>query len=555
MKIPSWLAAGMAVVGVSATACGAGDVASPGPNSDTSPPTPPATIAASPVDATAIAISWAPATDNVGVTGYTVRRAGAAPLEVGLITSYIDDGLAPATTYTYSVTAHDAAGNSSPNSVTASATTDGASAVVFPLRVVAGKRYLVDANGTPYLLHGDTGWSLIADLSLADAEVYLEDRRQRGFNAVLVNLLEHKFATNAPRNFNGDPPFTTPGDYATPNEAYFAHVDAVIAKAAAKGILLLLTPSYLGFDGGDEGWYQEMVANGTAKLRAYGRYLGQRYAGNSNILWVNGGDYNPPDKSLTRAIALGIAETAPNALQTAHGAPETAALEYWSGESWLKLDNLYTRDPVYQAALTEYGRPEQMPFVLIEGRYENDALPEGTAQRMRVQAYQALLSGASGQVFGNNPIWHFDGPGLSPTGTPATWEGWLGSPGAVSMTAVHGLFAPRAWWTLVPDLNNSFLTAGLGTPDLDRAVAAKAGNGSFAVVYVPTARTVTIDLAKLAGPRVTARWYDPANGAFASIAESPFSLASNPQLQAFTPPGANSSGSDSDWALLLESIP
>src|SRR5262249_17993157 len=37
----------------------------------------------------------------------------------------------------------------------------------FPLRTEPGRRYLVDAVGRPFLLHGDTAWSLIAQLSRA----------------------------------------------------------------------------------------------------------------------------------------------------------------------------------------------------------------------------------------------------------------------------------------------------------------------------------------------------------------------------------------------------
>src|SRR6185436_7065290 len=120
----------------------------------------------------------------------------------------------------------------------------------FPLHVDSSNRFLVDAAGKPFLLHGDSAWSLIGDLSNADAEQYLEDRRQKGFNTVLVSLLEHKFSTHAPNNATNDPPFTTPGDYGTPNEAYFAHADQIIQMAASKGMLVLLTPSYLGFRGG-----------------------------------------------------------------------------------------------------------------------------------------------------------------------------------------------------------------------------------------------------------------------------------------------------------------
>src|SRR5690606_38242971 len=62
----------------------------------------------------------------------------------------------------------------------------------FPVEAGPGLRHLVDAEGKPFFLHGDAAWSLIAQLNDDDAATYLEDRRARGFNAVLVNLLEHR---------------------------------------------------------------------------------------------------------------------------------------------------------------------------------------------------------------------------------------------------------------------------------------------------------------------------------------------------------------------------
>lgn len=416
---------------------------------------------------------------------------------------------------------------------------------IYPLHIESGTRYLTDAGGRAFLLNGDTAWSLIAELTREEVDLYLADRRQRGFNAVLIKLLERRFATDAPRNGYNVEPFTSPGDYSMPNERYFAHVDYVIRKAAENGILVLLAPSYLGFQGGNQGWYREMVANGPAKLHDYGRYLGKRYRNFSNILWVHGGDFNPPDRTPVREIALGIREFDTRSLHTVHGARETAALQYWSGESWLTVNNIYIGKPAYLTAFREYGR-SRMPFFLIEGRYENEAGSEGTEHRVRAQAYHALLSGAMGHVFGNNPVWHFSGPGLYPT--PLTWQQALNSRGAQSMTHLHELFVSRSWWTLQPDMANTFLTGDLGSGQ-DRAVAARAGDGSFALAYLPTVRTVHANLGQLAGPRVSARWYDPADGTYSVAKGSPFT-ASGPQ--SLRPPGPNSSGFG-DWVLVLES--
>ena len=98
-------------------------------------------------------------------------------------------------------------------------------------------------------------------------EFYLNDRGARGFNAMLVELIEHRYSTNSPANAYGQAPFLTSGDYTTPNEEYVAHADWVLHRAADKGFLVLLTPSYTGFGGGAAGWYEEMKADGSARLR------------------------------------------------------------------------------------------------------------------------------------------------------------------------------------------------------------------------------------------------------------------------------------------------
>lgn len=431
----------------------------------------------------------------------------------------------------------------------------------FPLRLEPGKRYLVDAAGHPFLIQGDASWSLIAQLTKEEVRVYLDDRKARGFNTLLVNLLEHRFSRAPPKNAYGDAPFLTPGDFSTPNERYFAHADWVLELAAEKGFLVLLAPSYLGWEGGNQGWYAEMARNGTAKLSEYGRYLGRRYKDCMNILWVHGGDYNPPDRSLVRAIAAGIRELDSRALNTASGGPETSALEYWRGEPWLQVNSLYTYRSIYVAAREAYRHSERLPFFLLESIYENEH--GATTWQLRAQAYEAVLSGAAGQVFGNNPIWSFGAPALFPA--PGTWREALGGPGSQSMTHLWTLLAPRDWWRLVPDFTGATLQptprslalvdeavaklTGGPPAALSRSVAAVADDGSLAVAYLPRGREATIDLKQLRGPNVVASWYDPAAGTYTAVAGAPFPATAP---RAFRPPGKNSAG-DSDWVLVLES--
>src|SRR5262245_44474862 len=79
-----------------------------------------------------------------------------------------------------------------------------------PLKVSDNRRYLVDQVGRPFFVVGDTPWSLIAQLEEKDIRHYLDDRRSRGFNSIIVNLIEHKFCTAPPRTRSGLAPFERP---------------------------------------------------------------------------------------------------------------------------------------------------------------------------------------------------------------------------------------------------------------------------------------------------------------------------------------------------------
>jgi hypothetical protein len=102
------------------------EFAAPAP--DVEPPTAPAALTATRVSQTEVDLSWTASTDNVGVTGYEVRRGlvggvlSAIDTVTGTTTSYADTTVAALTGYDYQVVARDAAGNVSPPSNTATVT-------------------------------------------------------------------------------------------------------------------------------------------------------------------------------------------------------------------------------------------------------------------------------------------------------------------------------------------------------------------------------------------------------------------------------------------------
>jgi chitodextrinase len=90
---------------------------------DTQAPSVPSGLHVTAHTATSATLAWTAATDNVGVTGYRIFIGGS---QVGssASTSFVVNGLTPSTTYSFTVTAQDAAGNTSPASAAASVTTD-----------------------------------------------------------------------------------------------------------------------------------------------------------------------------------------------------------------------------------------------------------------------------------------------------------------------------------------------------------------------------------------------------------------------------------------------
>ena len=103
---------------------GLSNAASVTPVSDVQAPSVPSGLSASAVSPTRVDLGWTGSTDNIGVTGYTIYRNGAQIGSVGgTTTSYSDTSTSPATQYSYTVDAFDAAANHSAASSPASLTT------------------------------------------------------------------------------------------------------------------------------------------------------------------------------------------------------------------------------------------------------------------------------------------------------------------------------------------------------------------------------------------------------------------------------------------------
>jgi chitodextrinase len=420
----------------------------------------------------------------------------------------------------------------------------------YPLAVSANGRYLVDRNAQPFLIAGDSPQALMVNLSESEADGFFADRQAAGFNLVWVNLLCATYTGGRVdgSTYDGIVPFTTPNDLSTPNESYFARVDDMLNLAAQHGLVVLLDPAETG------SFLSVLKANGVTKSRDYGRYLGTRYRDFDNIVWMSGNDFqtwpDAGDDAVVEAVAQGIHDTDDRHIHTVELDYEVSgSLDDPTWAPLIELNASYTYFPTYAQVLTDYDRPNAIPTFLVEANYEfeHNAADLGTPAILRRQAYWALLSGATGQLYGNHYTWPFvDG-----------WQSNLDTPGSLQMGYVSFLFAARRWYDLVPDQSHTLVTAGFGTyadsgalGDNDYLTAARTADGALAMAYMPTVRTITVDMSTLAMPAYAA-WYDPTIGTFAAIAGSPLP---NGGTHDFTPPAQNAAG-DGDWVLVLESAP
>jgi pullulanase len=124
------MAAMLAVAG-----CGSGS--SSDLSASTQPPTQPAKLAAGAITASSVSLSWTASTSSVGVAGHNVLRNG-TKTGTSATASYTDTSLSADTTYSYAVSAYDAAGDTSAPSSVLSVTTLAQAPPTQPTNLTAG---------------------------------------------------------------------------------------------------------------------------------------------------------------------------------------------------------------------------------------------------------------------------------------------------------------------------------------------------------------------------------------------------------------------------------
>lgn len=420
------------------------------------------------------------------------------------------------------------------------------------LNVSDNKRFLVHQDGTPFFYLGCTAWELFHRLNREEAEMYLENRRQKGFTVIQAVVLAELEGLDTPNPY-GDQPLLN-YDPTTPNEGYFKHVDYIVNKAQEKGIYIGMLPTW-GDKVGSKLWGQgpEKLIN-TTNAGTYGEFLGSRYKGSPNIIWILGGDRSAKGfESVWREMVKGI-KTGDEGrhLMTYHPLGGKSSSTWFHNEAWLDFNMLQSgheaRDlPNYELVASDYKKSPTKPTLDGEPRYEDHPVnwqPKNgwfDDYDVRQAAYWGVFAGGLGTTYGAHAVWQMYAPGRSPISQVRTyWYDSLDFEGAWDMMHLRHLMESRPFLTGVPAQSLIVGWQGMGA----NHVRAIQGEG-YVFVYLPMGKKVTMRLGKISGNAVKCWWFNPRTGEASLIGTFP-----NRGTQEFAPPTA--SGRGNDWVLVLD---
>ncbi len=428
------------------------------------------------------------------------------------------------------------------------------------LKVSENKRFLVFEDGTPFFYLGDTGWELFHRLNKQETEKYLENRRAKGFTVIQAVALAELDGLNTP-NAEGNRPLID-NDPLKPNEAYFAHVDWVIRKAAEKGIFIGLLPTW--GDKWNKKWGQGPQVINPENARAYGKFLGNRYKNYPNIIWILGGD-RPVETDIHKQIIISMAEglregDSGSHLISFHPTGGSGSSQYFQNESWLDFNMRQNGHSMsyterYHKTYDDYLKEPVKPVIDSEPIYEDhpinfnpDANGHSTSADVRRPLYWDLFSGAFGHTYGHHSVWQMWAPSRTPINRPLMpWYEAIDQKGAEQMMFGRLLMESRPFLTRIPDSSivvpSSITSAVPGTGSY-KFVATRDQEGTYAMIYVPVGRKFSVRMDAIKGKEVVAWWFNPRNGEAKQIAKFP-----NTATQTFITPDP---GENLDWILVLD---
>lgn len=433
------------------------------------------------------------------------------------------------------------------------------------LKISANKRFFQTADGKPFFWLGDTGWLLFVKCNREEAILYLETRKQQGFNVVQAMVLhdmnntKNVYGDYALADFDASKPNVTPGN--DPGNAeqydYWDHIDFIIDEAAKRGIYMALVPT----------WGSNVKSGkiNEAQAEAYGKFLAKRYKNKSNIIWLNGGDINGKDGyAVWEKLGSAIKNFDNNHLMTFHPRGRTSSTDWFHQSLWLDFNMFQSGHKSYAQDTSskerrhfgednwkyvneDYAMDPVKPTLDGEPSYED--IPYGlhdtldgywTAADIRRYAYWSVFAGGAGFTYGHNAVMQYYVPGDTTASffPKQHWKTGLTAEAATEMKHLKKLIESKSYFDRTPAQE-----LVLDNADKYNRIAVTKGNG-YALFYVYNGRNFKADISKLKFSASKASWFSPSGGKYYPVKNYKKGMAE------FDPPGEQKDGND--WVLVLE---
>ncbi|TKC63775.1 DUF4038 domain-containing protein [Pedobacter hiemivivus] len=440
------------------------------------------------------------------------------------------------------------------------------------LQVSENGRFLTE-DGKPFFWLGDTGWLLFNKTTREQADQYLEDRKQKGFNVVQVMVLHSVPSVNIYGDsslVNGDiskPKITEGSSFADSTQYdFWDHIDYVVDKAKEKGIYMAMVPVW------GTNVKNKKVSLEQAKI--YAEFLAKRYKDKSNIIWLNGGDIKGSEGAkVWEMIGSTLQANDPNHLVTFHPRGRTGSSEWFHDAKWLDFNMAQSGHRRYDQDTSakekwhygednwkyiekDYNLKVVKPTIDAEPSYEG--IPQGLHDvkqprwkdaDVRRYGYWSVFAGAFGYTYGDNSVMQFYNPASKEAaayGATKPWQEALNDPGAGQMLYLKNLMLSRnAYLGRVPDQSLIVGAVGGDGEKYNRLMATRGEDYIF--VYTYTGRNIPLKMGVLPGDQVKASWFSPRDGKTTPIGD-----VENKGTHQFDPPGEEKNGND--WVLIVDKI-
>ena len=402
------------------------------------------------------------------------------------------------------------------------------------LKIDSSKRFLVRADGSPFVWIGDTFW-LFSKLTRPQRIKLLEDRQSKGFNVVMIRVGMGNKKVNEPIGFEGD---------LEPIASHFQEIDHLVAEANQRGMYVAIAT----------GWWQIIQDYDADALYKFGKFIGDRYKDNDNVIWLSAGESGgylrkqDLDFERVKSLVQGIRDgDTGNKLLTIHGDFQRGTsfsrmntlvdFNNWQTSQWCCPDDLPRKDKrnwtVWRAIAYDYEQSPIKPTFDSEAWYENTNLGGGkpaTAYNIRRRAYFSIFAGGFGHSYGGSGVWD----------AMSNFEQALELEGST-----HIGYLSQLLHTLEKDFlklrpNQSMIVKGQSDDYAQHIQATSAIDGSYALAYTAGTRNFTLDLSSLSKESVSVIWFNPRTKELSDRS----TVTNNTQVN-FATPGAG------DWVLVL----